>query len=88
MYKKLSLALLSMAILSPFLCAKSGQQLANDLKLNPSSKAIKQWERMFGSDDKLKAIGADKLSAEDKSELKKYLTAHAADSDKPTVAGR
>lgn len=88
MCKKQIIALLSMAILTSLLCAKSGQQIANDLRLNPSSKAIKQWERLLNSEEKLKSIGADKLSADDKAELKKYLTAHAADSDRPTVAGR
>jgi len=68
--------------------AKSGQQLANELKLDPSSKAIKQWERLFGSDDKLKSLGIDKLAAAEKADLKKYLIDHAADSDKPTVAGK
>lgn len=82
------LTLLSLAIFAPNLLAKSGQQLANELKLDPSSKAIKQWERIFGSEDKLKSMGADKLSAAEKNDLKKYLIDHAADSDKPTVAGR
>ncbi len=81
------------AILSLVMCvssvfAKSGQQLAGELKLDPSSKAIKQWERIFGADDKLKSMGIDKLSAAEKADLKKYLTDHAADSDKPTVAGK
>ena len=82
------LTLLSLAIFAPNLLAKSGQQLANELKIDPSSKAIKQWERIFGSEDKLKGIGADKLSASERNDLKKYLIDHAADSDKPTVAGR
>jgi len=82
------LTLLSLLLLPSLLLAKSGQQLANELKLDPSSKAIKQWERLFASADKLKSIGVDKLSASEKSDLKKYLTDHAADSDKPTVAGK
>jgi len=86
--KNYILALLSLLLLTPYLLAKSGQQLANELKLDPSSKAIKQWERMFGSEDKLKSLGIDKLSAAEKADLKKYLTDHAADSDKPTVAGK
>jgi hypothetical protein len=67
---------------------KNGQQLSNELKIDPSSKAIKQWERIFSTEDKLKQLGIDKLSASDKAELKKFLIDHAADSDKPTVAGR
>jgi len=86
--KGIILAFLSLFTLTSFLSAKSGQQLANELKLDPSSKAIKQWERMLGSEEKLKSLGIDKLSAAEKADLKKYLTDHAADSDKPTVAGR
>lgn len=88
MRNKYILALLVLSILSPIVWAKSGQQLSNELKLDPSSKAIKQWERIFSADDKLKQLGIDKLSASDKAELKKFLIDHAADSDKPTVAGR
>lgn len=82
------LALLIVSILSTAMWAKSGQQLSNELKIDPSSKAIKQWERIFSTEDKLKQLGIDKLSASDKAELKKFLIDHAADSDKPTVAGR
>ena len=70
------------------LFAKSGQQLANELKLDPSSKAIKQWERIFEVAEKRKQLGIDRLSDTDKLELKKYLLDHAADSDHPTVAGK
>lgn len=88
MRKNYILALLSLLLLGTSMWAKSGQQLANELKLDPSSKAIKQWERLFGSDDKLKSLGIDKLAAAEKADLKKYLIDHAADSDKPTVAGK
>lgn len=86
--QKINLISLSILTLSVFAFAKSGQDLANDLKLNPSSKAIKQWERIFSSPDKLQQAGIDKLSDSDKSALKKYLLDHAADSDKPAVAGK
>lgn len=68
--------------------AKTGEELAKELKLNPSSKAIKQWDRVFSSPDKMAEIGASKLSPGDQASLKKYLQDHAADSDKPTVAGQ
>ena len=86
--QKINLISLSILTLSVFAFAKSGQDLANDLKLNPSSKAVKQWERIFSSPDKLQQAGIDKLSDSDKSALKKYLLDHAADSDKPAVAGK
>lgn len=85
---KINLISLSILCLSAFAFAKSGQELANDLKLNPSSKAIKQWERVFSTPDKMQQAGIDKLSESDKSALKKYLLDHAADSDKPAVAGK
>jgi hypothetical protein len=67
--------------------AASGKDIAKSLKLDASSKAIKQWERIFSTPDKMAAIGIDKLSGSDKDALQKYLTSHAADSDHPEAAG-
>ena len=67
--------------------AAGGKDLATKLKLDASSKAIKQWERIFGDDGKMGAMGIDKLSSGDQDALKKYLTSHAADSDHPEAAG-
>ena len=64
-----------------------GKSIAQQLKLDASTKAIKQWERVFKKDRKMKKYGIDKLSANDKAELKKYLLDHAADSDHPEAAG-
>lgn len=64
-----------------------GKELAVKLGLNASSKAIKQWEKVFTKDRKMAKLGIDKLSDADKAELKKYLTKHAADSDQPEAAG-
>ena len=64
-----------------------GKDLAKSLKLDPSSKAIKQWEKIFESGEKMGKMGIDKLSDADKAALKKYLTSHAADSDHPAAAG-
>lgn len=64
-----------------------GKSLASKLGLNPSSKAIKQWEKVFKKDKKMVKLGIDKLSDGEKSDLKKYLTNHAADSDHPEAAG-
>jgi hypothetical protein len=64
-----------------------GKELAVGLGLNASSKAIKQWEKVFKKDKKMAKLGIDKLSDADKSTLKKYLTSHAADSDHPEAAG-
>lgn len=65
----------------------SGKDLAKSLGLNPSSKAIKQWERVFDKDGKMEKYGINKLSDADKEVLKKYLMNHAADSDQPAAAG-
>jgi hypothetical protein len=64
-----------------------GKEIANKLSLNASSKAIKQWEKVFEVDRKMEKLGIDKLSDADKKALKKYLTSHAADSDHPEAAG-
>ncbi|MDD3466130.1 MAG: hypothetical protein PHE67_03195 [Campylobacterales bacterium] len=85
---RIKLIVANIFALSSMLFAKSGQQLANELKLDPSSKAIKQWERIFEVAEKRKQLGIDRLSDTDKLELKKYLLDHAADSDHPTVAGK
>lgn len=65
----------------------SSNQLASELQLIPGKKAIIQWERVFKSERKMKKYGIDKLSKDQQVGLEKYLLAHAADSDHPTVAG-
>ena len=65
-----------------------GKGSAKKLNLEASSRASKQWERVFGNSEKIKEIGADKLSAQEQTELKKYLIDHAADSDHPSVPGK
>ena len=64
-----------------------GKDIAMNLHLDASSKAIKQWNRVFKKERKMKKLGIDKLSAKEKAELKKYLLDHAADSDHPEAAG-
>ncbi|MBS4067172.1 MAG: hypothetical protein WC279_11225 [Sulfurimonas sp.] len=79
--------LLLLLFITVTLSFADGKDLAKSLKLDPSSKAIKQWEKIFESSEKMGKIGIDKLSDADKAELKKYLTSHAADSDHPAAAG-
>jgi hypothetical protein len=79
--------LLLFFITAVFLFASSGKQLAIKLHINPSSKAIKQWERVFKKERKQKKYGIDKLDEADKTALKNYLISHAADSDQPESAG-
>jgi len=69
------------------LFANSGKSIAQELGLSASSKAASQWDRVFQKNRKMKKLGIDKLSDEDKSVLKEYLTNHAADSDTPEAAG-
>lgn len=64
-----------------------GKEIAVSLGLNASSKAIKQWEKVFKKERKMIKLGIDKLSDADKVALKKYLIDHAADSDHPEAAG-
>jgi hypothetical protein len=81
----LKLLLLSLVVAT--LSFADGKDVAKSLGLNPSSKAIKQWEKIFESGEKMSKLGIDKLSGADKNELKKYLIGHAADSDHPAAAG-
>lgn len=78
--------LVSFGLASSILLA-GGKETAVTLSLDASSKAIKQWEKIFENDGKMAKMGIDKLSDSDKADLKKYLTSHAADSDHPEAAG-
>lgn len=69
------------------LSAKSGKEIAKELKLNPASKATIQWERMFSNPKRLARIGAEGLSEQEQKELKEFLIKYAADSDQPAAAG-
>jgi hypothetical protein len=69
------------------LFAMDGKSLAKDLGLNASFKAAIQWNKVFLKKRKMKKLGIDKLNSDEKDALKKYLVAHAADSDSPEVAG-
>lgn len=78
--------LLSLSVIASLSFA-GGKELASQLGLNASSKAIKQWEKVFKKEKKMVKLGIDKLSDADKDALKKYLTNHAADSEHPEAAG-
>jgi hypothetical protein len=79
--------LLFLLFITVTLSIADGKDLAKSLSLDPSSKAIKQWEKIFESGEKMGKMRIDKLSDADKAELKKYLISHAADSDHPAAAG-
>ncbi len=83
--KKLIVIIALLCSISVF--ANSGKTIAADLKLSASSKASKQWIRVFKKAKKMKKYGIDALSDEDKNVLKEYLVNHAADSDTPEAAG-
>ena len=57
----------------------TGKDLAKDLELNPKRKVIKQWERVFNNERKMKRYGINSLSDEDREKLKEYLIQHAKD---------
>lgn len=76
-----------MLFLTSALFAADGKDIAKSLSLDPSSKAVKQWEGIFSKPDKMAQMGISKLSDADKEVLKKYLMDHAADSDHPAAAG-
>ncbi len=84
MKKYIILFLLFLTLLYAY--AISPKTLAKKLSLNPASKAIKQWERIFKSKRKMKRYGINKLSKKERKELEIYLENHAADSDTPEFA--
>jgi hypothetical protein len=76
------------SILTSSVFGANGEELCKQLKINPSEKASKQWERFISNPEKLKSIGASDLSSEELDSLKEYLIEHAADSDTSTVPGK
>jgi hypothetical protein len=84
---KIGTILLFLSIIFSSVSAQSPKELALKLSLNPATKAIMQWERVFKSKRKMKRYKIDKLNDKDKQVLKEYLISHAADSDKPQFAG-
>jgi hypothetical protein len=87
MKKIFALLLVFFTISATSLFAQGGKELAVKLGLDASSKASRQWERVFKKKKKMKKYGIDALSDADKSALKEYLISHAADSDHPEAAG-
>jgi hypothetical protein len=84
---KIKIIVLSLFLFLSNLFATTAQELVKKLSLNPASKVIMQWERVFKSERKMKRYKIDSLTDEEKKILKKYLCDHAADSDKPKFAG-
>lgn len=74
-------------VISATVLFAGGKEIAAKLGLSAGSKAMKQWEKVFKKERKMKKYGIDKLSDAEKAELKKYLVEHAADSDHPEAAG-
>ena len=67
--------------------AKEGKELSHIFKLKASSKAIKQWERIFKNKRRLKKYHLDGLDKYQKISLLNYLIKYAADSDLVEAAG-
>jgi len=84
---KLFKLLMVLLIIHSFAFAISGEELSKELNISPSSKAMIQWEGVFKSKRKMKRLGINTLSDEEKKILKKYLIEHAADSPEPIAAG-
>jgi len=69
------------------LFANNGEALAFKYHIDPTTKAVAQWERIFSKIKKMRKLGINNLSIDEKRVLKQYLISHAADSDNPTVPG-
>ena len=84
---KIKILVLSLFIFLSHLFAVTPEEIVAKLSLNPATKVIMQWERVFKSERKMKRYKIDSLTDEEKKILKEYLLSHAADSDKPKFAG-
>jgi len=84
---RFEIVLISLLFLLTELFSISPEKLVEKLSLNPATKAMLQWERVFKSERKMKRYKIYSLSEEEKKILKEYLLSHAADSDKPKFAG-
>lgn len=89
MRKKNLLLFFVLTFFSLSACAKTGEEIAKELEISASSKAIKQWERLFKKPERLvkKIPGVDKLTEKELEVFMEYLINHAADSDHPAAAG-
>jgi len=79
--------ILALSLFASLSFSSTGKELAVKLHLSAGSKAIRQWQRVFKKERKMKRYGINKLSPSDKEALKEYLVNHAADSDHPEAAG-
>jgi hypothetical protein len=84
---KLLKLLLIGGLLSSLAFGITGAELAKQLHISPSSKAMMQWEHVFKNKRKMKRLGINTLSEQEKEVLKQYLIDHAADSPEPIAAG-
>lgn len=57
------------------------KEIADNLEINPKSKVMKQWDRVFKSKLKKERYGINSLSKEEQKALKDYLINNAKDSD-------
>jgi len=84
---KIKIVLISLFFFLNSLFAINPEDLVKKLSLNPATKAMMQWERVFKNERKMKRYKIDGLTEKEKKVLKEYLLSHAADSDKPKFAG-
>lgn len=94
---KKGLLVSSLLLISSSLYAGNGEAIAERFEISAAGKVSAIWERIFDKKKYKKIFPRSKrdlylndfkaLSSADKESLKSYLIQHAADSDKPKVAG-
>ena len=67
---------------------EQGYELAKQYNIKASSKAQRQWKKIFKKNRRLKLMGISKLNDDEKRILLKYLIENAADSEQSTVPGQ
>lgn len=71
-----------------FAAGATGEELTAQYNLNPSSKAERQWKKIFKKERRMKLLGINSLSENEKEVLLKYLIKNAADAERATVPGQ
>ena len=66
---------------------ETGADIAKKHNLKASTKAQRQWEKIFTKERRMKLLGINDLTKEQKDKLLKYLVKYAADSEQSTVPG-
>lgn len=67
--------------------ARSGFEIANELRINPQDRLKRQWEYVYRRKRLMERYGINTLEKEEQDLLRTYLLEHAADAKRANIAG-